>query len=118
MKNRNSGPKPEIRKMLVLSTAHVPVNLREEAEFDEDTAGWGAAPIVTVLKHGFLLWVPDDPQESSDAMEEATHTIVLDIQLKARGMGCDYVMLDADGPVVDWLARFEEREEATPTSDS
>lgn len=55
-----------------------------------------------VLEHGFLLWVPDSPEQA-----EGTHAAVLKIQLFARKHGCDYVLLDSDGPEEVELSTFD-----------
>jgi hypothetical protein len=91
---------PEIRKTLVLSTAHVPapdahVGGSIWQEFGpSDVPGWT-----------WFLWVPDDPQASSDTQEEETAHWALQVQLRARALGCDYVLFDVDG----------ERDSALPT---
>lgn len=93
--------KPEIRKFMCLSTAHLSSELREG-----NKASWEAA-VVYPLEYGFLLWVPDDPQESAQAMEDDVPDVILRIQLKARALGCDYVLFDSDGPELDGLETFE-----------
>lgn len=74
----------EIRKLLVISTAHIPDRLRVLASEHEDTSEWNA--VVHVLDTGFLLWVPDVPQDTCEEMEEGetTHEAILAIQLYAR----------------------------------
>lgn len=100
----------EIRKLLVISTAHVPADLRVLADEHEDTSEWNA--VVHVLDVGFLLWVPDDPKDSSEnGQAEEPHPAILAIQLYARELGCDYVMIDRDAEQVATLPVFEEDEE-------
>lgn len=111
--------KPEIRFLLVISTAHLP-----QALVDHDVPGyldsWGT-PGVHEFEHGFFLWVPDDPKESAafSTDGDGVHAQVLAIQLHARELNCDYVMIDADGPQVEGLKTFDweaedEDEDALP----
>ncbi len=96
---------PEIRKLLVLSTAHLPQpHLDADLGGPVDTSLWGAA-VITLTEHGAFLWVPDEPLESSG--DGLTPQLVLDIQVFARANGCDYVMFDADGPKVAALQLFD-----------
>ncbi|MBI1758155.1 MAG: hypothetical protein HYR62_02855 [Actinobacteria bacterium] len=91
-----------IRKLLDLSTTHLPEDL--------GTHALGAAPGVVAHRtdHGWLMWVPDDPDESAVVMRDMPPGVVLAIQRYARALGCDYVLFDADGhragdlPVWDW----------------
>ncbi len=102
--------KPEIRNMLVISTAHVPDELRVLASEHEDTSEWNT--VVHVLDVGFLLWVPNDPKESSEeGQEDDTHPAILAIQLHARALNCDYVLIDRDAPIVAELPTFDEEDE-------
>lgn len=96
------GEKPRIRKFLDLSTAHLP-----EQYGSERLAG---APGVTAYEfaYGWLMWVPDDPAESSAAGDEPVPAEILLVQLYARLHGCDYVLFDKDAetntdlPTFDW----------------
>lgn len=91
----------EIRKMLVLSTAHVPPQFRE-----------GSVPGVVLYgqEYGFLMWVPDEPIESSEGGAVPTQDDFLNIQTYARLLDCDYVMFDCDGPEQADLPTFEDGE--------
>jgi len=79
---------PDIRVLLDLSTAHLPEHL--------GCGGLGTAPGVVAYptERGWLLWVPDDPDESA-AIGDAVPAVVLAIQRYARAHGCDYVLFDA-----------------------
>jgi hypothetical protein len=59
------------------------------------------------LPHGFLLWVPADPDESSEAMNPPIPVVVLDIQRYARRYGCDYVLFDNSADLVEDLPVWE-----------
>jgi hypothetical protein len=100
--------KPIIRKFLDLSTAHLPAALREYGTREGVALAWGDPAVVTVTDFGFWLWVPDDPQDSAEAGEEAIAPAVLAIQLYARKHDCDYVLFDADGETNDDLPVFED----------
>lgn len=73
---------------LDLSTAHLPAHMREEL---------AAEGGVVAARHefGWWLWIPDDPRDS--APFEGTPAEVLEIQVFARGRGCDWVRFDVDG---------------------
>lgn len=80
-----------IRRFLDLSTQHLPPDLGQN--------GLNAAPGVVAyeLTHGWLMWVPDDPDESAQATDEPVPPLVLAIQRYARKRYCDYVLFDSDG---------------------
>lgn len=92
-----------IRRLLNLSTAHLPQHLGTPGGLDRV-----AGIVAHTMQVGFLLWVPDDPDGSAHAMADPVPEVVLDIQRYARVRGCDYVLLDADAdrvddlPVWDW----------------
>jgi hypothetical protein len=92
-----------IRTFLNLSTAHLPPYLGTPGGLDT-TAG----VIAYATDNGFLLWVPDDPDESAQATTDPVPDAVLAIQRYARQLGCDYVLFDADAeqvaalPTWDW----------------
>ena len=86
---------------------HLTSEQREYGGRDGDASAWGGA-IVEVHEYGFWMWVPDDPKESSLAMEEGVPENLLSVQLYARRHGCAYVLFDADGPLNRDLEAFEE----------
>ncbi|MFG1872108.1 DUF5983 family protein [Micromonospora arborensis] len=94
--------KPQIRKLLDLSIVHLP-----EQYSSEPLTG---APGVTAYEmiYGWLMWVPDDPNESSANGDEPVPNEILLIQLYARLYDCDYVLFDrgaeinADLPTYAW----------------
>lgn len=80
-----------IRKFLDLSTSHLPESLGKSGLSELDgvtTYEW---------EHGWLMWVPDDPDAHAAGYEEPLPDVVLNIQRYARARGCDYVLLDSDG---------------------
>ena len=92
-----------IRTVLNLSTAHLPPHLGTPGGLDS-TPG----VIAHATDTGFLLWVPEDPDESAQATTDPVPDEVLAIQRYARRWGCDYVLFDADAdqigdlPTWDW----------------
>jgi hypothetical protein len=92
---------PDIRLLLDLSTAHLPEHL--------GCGGLDTAPGVVAHRTecGWLLWVPDDPDESATAILDTVPGVVLAIQRYARRHGCDYVLFDADADRVDDLPTWD-----------
>lgn len=96
-----AGAGATIRRMLDLSTAHLPEHLGSKPGLAAHRA-----IIADARACGWLLWVPDDPDvdaaEAGGVPEE-----VLVVQRYARRLGCDYVLFDADGPVNPELPAWE-----------
>lgn len=91
-----------IRKMLDLSTAHLP-----QAYGDADGLTSVDGVVAYTTEYGFITWVPDDPQDNADAYDGMVPSSVLTIQKYARALGCDYVLFDRDGPVNPNLPTWE-----------
>lgn len=97
--------KPEIRRMLVLSTAHV----RPNSSCLFPKLSWPGVLTHECPPFGAMIWVPDEPAlpenvEPEDGVEVPME--ILKLQLFARRYDCDWIMLDADGPVVEVLEVF------------
>src|SRR5581483_5412452 len=98
-----SPAEPVIRQVLNLSTAHLPPDLGSPGGLDT-----ALGVIAHATETGFLLWVPDDPDDSAQATDDPVPDVVLAIQRYARRLGCDYVLFDADAdqvgdlPTWDW----------------
>ncbi len=90
----------EFRRMLCLSTAHLPEGLLNSLPWREDVVAWSAP-------YGIIMWVPDDPDDSAEADEPGPEPQVLELQRFARGHHCDYVILDCDGPRIPELPVWE-----------
>jgi hypothetical protein len=86
-----------VRRVLELSTAHLPPAFG--AAGLDDVQGVIAFP----TDRGFLMWVPDDPDDSHLATADPVPDVVLTIQRYARSLECDYVLFDADGHHADAL---------------
>jgi hypothetical protein len=91
---------PNIRLMLDLSTAHLPEDVCDNLDGYENVTAHHCT-------YGWLLWVPDDPDESCSAMRVPVPDVVLTIQRYARAAGCDYVLFDRDGDIDDQLPTWD-----------
>jgi hypothetical protein len=95
----------EVRKFLTVSTEHTP-----PGTIDRDVFNDGEVPGAIIYRHadmdGAWLWVPDEPRESALRHEDAPESWLLALQLAARAHGCDYVLIDRDGPIDAELPRF------------
>lgn len=75
----------------VLSTAHL------TPEHGADLGGEEAI-IADRLTFGWRMWVPEDIDDTSAAVEGDAPEYLIKIQRAARARGCDWVIFDADGP--------------------
>lgn len=92
---------PEIHKMLTLSTGHLPAEFLD-AITCPDVTGWHP------WEYGFLVWVPDDPAEMQHSEFEGDHhEAIVSMRARARELGCDWIALDCDGPILDNLTEYE-----------
>jgi len=104
--------KHRIRKILDLSMSHLPLEFREPGLLTGESGDIPSC-IVTRHEYGLWLWVPDDPVDSN-CQDDPVPPAVLEIQLLARKLGCDYVLFDADGELDADLPVFEEGEGGPP----
>jgi hypothetical protein len=96
----------QVRRLLDLSIAHLPQEMGDPN---------GACPLHTVdgvtayqMRHGWLMWVPDDPDERSREYEaDPVPEAVLAVQRAARALDCDWVMFDQDADTIDGLPVWE-----------
>jgi hypothetical protein len=90
-----------VRLILDLSTHHLPEEL--------GSTGLDTAPGVIgyATDHGWLMWVPNDPDDSAAAMDEDLPPEVLKVQQYSRERGCDWVLFDAGGHETEDLPRWE-----------
>ena len=87
----------EIQKVLVLSTGHV---TQETAEALEARS---VPNMVVPYEHGFFIWVPSTASDVDDGVPGELKFLLG----YARGVGCDWLRLDSDGPERDDLAKWE-----------
>ncbi len=105
-------PAPVIRRVLDVSTSHLPEHLGSDVE-----AGLNGCQLAVCyrLDYGWLMWVPSDPEDSAystlgepdDPDWDDDERIVLAIHKFARALDCDYVLFDSDGLTVDGLPTWE-----------
>jgi len=89
-----------IRKILELSTDHLPSHLGDTLASIDHVVAYN-------LVTGWLLWVPNDPDASSAAMDVPIPAEVLAVQRHARGLDCDYVRLHPDADPDDHLPTWQ-----------
>lgn len=95
---------PTIRKILDLSTAHLPQHLGSNLAILPITSVDGVN--CQALEFGWFMWVPDNPEEyNADFGFSPDLALITRIQRYARSYDCDYVLFDADAS----------RDEALPT---
>jgi hypothetical protein len=90
-----------IRKLLYLSTAHLPEDL---GQYGLDTA---PGVFAYGTDTGWLLWVPDNPDDTSTTTADPVPPAVRAIQRSARRLGCDYVLFDVHADLVDGLDTWD-----------
>lgn len=98
----------EIAQMLVLSTGHLrketadslPETHKDVPDTVEQAHWWPSF----IRNEGWMFYVPLDPEDQRyiDAPEELKN-----IAAFAKAIGCTWVMLDQDGPIVDVLPHWE-----------
>jgi len=89
-----------VRRLLDLSTAHLPEHLGSHGLSTHDGV------IAYELPHGWLMWVPPDPPTHAADYPDVPPE-VLAIQRYARRLGCDFVLFDADAEQVDDLPTWD-----------
>lgn len=89
-----------IRKVLELSTGHLPEKLGEPGGLSKVDG-----VVADELTYGWLMWVPEDPDHPLVA-EFPPPPVVLNIQRYARAHGCDYVRFDPDVHAIADLPRW------------
>lgn len=93
---------PRIRRVLELSTTHLPAEM-----MGDDRRAWGGTAGVYPYEYGFLLWVPDSPEESAKAAVDEVPEPVLRIQAYARANDADFVLFDSDAEPDENLPVFD-----------
>jgi hypothetical protein len=91
---------PNIYLLLDLSTTHLPEHLRDDLDSVDGLTA-------RALPFGWLLWVPEDPDAHAADYADAFPAEVLLIQRYARGLRCDYVLLDRDADTDDQLPTWD-----------
>jgi hypothetical protein len=78
--------------MLDASIDHLPPTLREQRPASLSAID---GVVVYPFRYGWILWVPDNPDEHAADFEEYPAEVLV-VQMFARAHGCDFVMFDAD----------------------
>lgn len=81
---------PEIKRLLILSTAHIAPAQRENM-----------TSIADDIEYGWLMWAYDE-RSSDDIGDELWAACEY-----ARANGCDYIMFDRDADAIDDLPKFD-----------
>ncbi|MBB2157920.1 hypothetical protein HLH33_16700 [Gluconacetobacter diazotrophicus] len=94
-----SAPSGNVRRLLDLSTGHLPRADRDRLERVRETDN--ASPPASCLAgpYGWLFSVATDLVPELWGHSAALPAILA----RARALGCDYVLLDSDGPVDEVL---------------
>jgi hypothetical protein len=93
-----------IRRLLDLSTGHLPRVDRDRLECMREP-GDGSPPAACLAgRYGWFFSVATDPVPDLSGHSAAFAAILA----RARALCCDYVLLDADGPVDEVLPFFDE----------
>jgi len=90
-----------VRRLLDLSTAHLP-----ERYSEEELRGQPGV-VAYDLPYGWMLKVPADVEEDCHEAGEVIAAEVLTVLRFARAHGCDWVLFDADGDVCDQLPTWD-----------
>ncbi len=94
----------EIRKVLVLSTAHLtPATLAHLNATPSDDWGHSGNPI----DYGFFMYAHDERPDWADEGPKKCPDDIWAICVKARELGCDYVKLDCDGEILEGLESYD-----------
>jgi hypothetical protein len=97
---------PTIFRMLDLSTAHLPAEIRDELNQYEGL-------VADERRYGWLLLVPEDIDKhiaecEPEDLNELIPLEVIRIWRKAAEHGCQYVLLDQDASIVDGLPTYDD----------
>ena len=97
-------PTDQIRRFLDLSTGHLQASDRLFLEFSA-VPGKRDGIAAMAGTYGWFVYVQDD------WCCEGISDVLWSIFQRARALGCDYVLFDANAPILDGLPIFEEEAE-------
>lgn len=92
---------PRIVKVLDLSTAHIP------EQYGQNLAALDGVIAYEHGEYGYLMWVPEHPVIHALEGMELPPSEIVEIQLFARNLGCDYVLFDRDADIIDDLPHWD-----------
>jgi ADP-glucose pyrophosphorylase len=90
--------KPEIVRMLVISTAHLPLEVCRELD-ERDTVALAGA-VVYPFEYGAFVYASEEPGEDCPPYLAAAIS-------RARALRCGWIKYDADGEILDGLETFD-----------
>lgn len=99
----------EIQKMLVVSTAHI----SKDDNFILSTFGDAGGPtclVVDQYPYGYIVWVgsySSDEDYPVQIVNEGMSKEFIALMELAEQLDCEYLKVDADGPIYDDLPTFE-----------
>ena len=91
---------PEIHKVLVLSTSHLPQETLNNLDC------WSGV-VVYPNEYGAFVWVPNQRDSELVSLNRLGPDELLAVYHYARQLDCKYVKFDRDGPEVDNLPIYE-----------
>ena len=95
--------KPEIKKVLVISTGHLTREVNEVME-----RGGGIGIIYEDVDYGYIIRMPSDFEEWKEETNlDDVPKCIMDIVSLTRSLGCDWCNLDCDGEKSPNLPFFE-----------
>ena len=101
----DTAPSPgSVRRFLDLSTAHL---AKPDQLYLESSANPGALGGIAAMAGTYGWFVYAHDERCCDGISDVLWAIFE----RARAMGCAYVLFDADAPVMEGLAVFEEEAE-------
>lgn len=95
--------KHEIKKVLVLSTAHITKEVNETM-----LAGGEIGVVYDNVPYGYFMYIPSDLKEwALDRNNIPVPKCILDIISKVKELECDWCKLDCDGEVISGLTTYK-----------
>lgn len=98
-----------VRKFLDVGTVHI--TLSDDTKLRENEDEYIEPMIVRNYEYGYWIWVPDTHEEFVELIKgqigSGFSSAFQNIFIKARKLGCDYIILDRDGPEHQDLDTFD-----------
>lgn len=94
----------ETHKILVASTAHITPEIAKAA--DDPNTAWGPAFVRNSIPYCQTGWMFYVPMHGTPELRD-TPTPLINLFQVAINQGCQWLMLDSDGPLLDELPTFE-----------
>jgi hypothetical protein len=91
----------EIQNTLIVSTSHIP---QEEAEWLGNS--YYPAAFWAFKDYGWIFWIPSEMETFEIVLGRFPHNVQMLMQL-AMSLDCEFLRIDADGPVYKNLPTWE-----------